>query len=180
MMMKGIEILIVILFLVSCSDKRSENASHFSDKVELSSNLCEVINSFHEQRCVQGVPSIRIHSYCESKIAEVWCVKGWAELEENRPRYYSEYKGFAYLIYDGLGSIVKEQLSDEKLFKLVGVQLEEDIGLPPRTGFPHKWLYRLDYSQDRVYSMVDSLFKYDDDNSFNRNLKQYTGDHICK
>ena len=173
-------ILILILIFASCDNNNLGKAKPDSNKIELPSKLNEVISAFHQERCIQGVPSIMIHSYCDSKIAELWCTKGWAELEDRRPAYYTEYKGFTYLVFDGLSFIKYEQISVEEISKLVGVQLEEDIGLPPRTGFPHKWLYRLDYSVDEFYSMVDSLFKYDDDHSFNRNLKLYTGDHFCK
>ncbi len=176
--MRNYKILILIMILSSCDNSKSR-IKDISFRIELPSNLNKVIFNFHNERCIKGVPSIMIHSFCESKIAEVWCTKGWSELEYMKPRYYTVYKGFTYLVFDGLGSYTSEKLSNKLLSNLVGIQLEEDIGLPPNTGFPDRWIYRLDYPTIRVYSMVDSLFKYDDDISFNINLNTYSGNLFC-
>jgi len=83
------------------------------------------------------------------------------------------------LIFGTQSLHLKNSLSAEEISRIVGAQLQEDVGLPPRTGFPHVWLYRIDKPVNDIYSMVDSLFKYDNDVDFDSNMNSYTGKVIC-
>ncbi len=152
------------------------------NEIELSNNLNEVIANFYQNLCKKGVPSVRFYSFCEGEIAEIWCTTGWAEMIEGEmPKYYAENDGFIYFVFDKPNIVGKRELFFDEIEELVGIQLEDDFDLPPNTGFPNRWIYRMDYATTDIYSMVDSLSKYfrDGDEDLRKNLESYTGKSIC-
>ena len=170
---------ILAMLAFGCGDKVSKQADLTASEVTLSGRLNDVLLEFHGALCQTGVPSIRLHSFCENEVAEIWCTYGWADLQEEKPTNYTEVGGFTFLVFNSSAVNHVNILSDSTIASLVGNQLKEDVGLPPATGFPDTWLYRLNYHRDYIYSMVDSLFKYEDEANFTQNLYEYTGKVIC-
>ena len=128
---------------------------------------------------MQGVTSIRFHKYCEGEIAEIWCTTGWQDLQDEYPQYYLRIDGNPYFIFSSGFLITDKSVVNDEIQKIVENDLVNDIGSPPNTGFQQKWLYRIDKGPYIIYSFVDSLFKYDTDILFERNLRAFTGKAFC-
>lgn len=172
-------IIITAIALIACKDRKSEMIELTSKKVVMTNQVNEVLLNFRNNKCNNGVPSVRMLTFCDGQIAEIWCTEGWAALMEENPKFYSEVNGFHCFVYDSLFYSFKDELSDLEITQLVGDRLKIDIGLPPRSGFTDRWLYRLDYPPNLIYSIADSLFKYENNRNMSINLKAYTGEAIC-
>lgn len=148
-------------------------------ELKLDNKLSEVLSKYKSKYCGQGITSIRFHTYCEGEIAEIWCTSGWQDLQDEYPQYYSRINGNPYFIFSSRFLNTDKSVVNDEIQAIIEYDLVNDIGSPPNTGFQQKWLYRIDKQPNIIYSFVDSLFKYDSDVLFERNLRAFTGNSFC-
>ncbi len=179
-MEKIVGLLILSLILLSCRKNSESEVKEFKiQELKFDNKLSEILAKYKSKFCGQGITSIRFHKYCEGEFAEIWCTTGWQDLQDEYPQYYSRIDGNPYFIFSSRFLNTDKSVVSDEIQKIIENDLVNDIGSPPNTGFQQKWLYRTDKEPNIIYSFVDSLFKYDSDILFERNLRAFTGKAFC-
>lgn len=177
-------LIIMGITLVSCvKDKAIRNNNDkvidLDDKV-----LTEVVEKFLEyslghSSLKKGIPAMKVHSACENHYVELWMIDHWISFKNGKPKYFTYVNDRPLVIYSSDNQIIREDVLSDSIIQDITTGLISDMSTPPRTGFSNRWLYRIGNPSDSIFSVTDTLLKYDNSEVLERRIMNYTGRNIC-
>ncbi len=180
--MKYISLAFIVLNLIhSCKGSPRKNNNGTELKIDLNDLLKNVLSDFDSLHCEKGVTVCTLSSCTNNVIAEIWCLSGWTEFDDIKESiYYTENNNSIFLVVENESFLKSPNNTNDKISLIIGDYLKNNLSTPPDSGYPHRWIYKIGKDQNDIYSVVDSMFKYDrKGDEFIQNLRSYTNLACC-